>query len=112
MIGAEQHFECARRDILRDVIGDLNDKNLLILKAAIEDPEKYVKAVYQRYRQLSLEFREEPFSYVYFYSNLSYLQSLGLILLISTKVRRAYTNRVQLLFDMEVFRSIWQARFS
>ena len=112
LIGAEQHFERARRDILRDVIGDLNDKNLLILKAAIDDLEKYVKAVYQRYRQLSREFREEPFSYVYFYSNLSYLQSLGLILLISTKVRRAYTNRVQLLFDTEVFRSIWQARFS
>ena len=31
----QQHFEKARRDILVDVIKDLNDKNLLILKAAI-----------------------------------------------------------------------------
>jgi cell division control protein 6 len=108
----EEHFERARRDILQDVLRDLNDKNLLILKAAIDDPERYVKSVYERYRRLSIEAREEPFSYVYFYSNLSYLQSLGLILLVSTKVNRAYTNRIQLLFGPEVFSGIWQARFS
>ena len=110
-IPVEGHFERARRDVLLDVIGDLNDKNLLILKAAISDPERYVKSVYERYRQLSLAEKEEPFSYVYFYSNLSYLQSLGLILLVSTKVRRAYTNRIQLIFSPEVFDGIWRERF-
>jgi len=107
----EEHFERARRDILRDVINDLNDKNLLILRAAIQDTERHVKAVYEGYRRLSLDAREEPFSYVYFYSNLSYLQSLGLILLVSTKVGRAYTNKIQLLFAPETFLSIWQKRF-
>jgi len=107
----EEHFERARRDILRDVISDLNDKNLLILKAAVEDSGKYVKGVYERYRQISLRFREEPFSYVYFYSNLSYLQSLGLILLVSTKVGRAYTNKIRLLFAPQTFLDIWQKRF-
>ena len=111
-ISVEEHFERARRDILRDVIADLNDKNLLILRAAIDDPEKYVKAVYERYRQLSREFHEEPFSYVYLCQQLSFLQSLGLILLVSTKVRRTYTNRIQLLFAPEVLHDIWQARFS
>jgi len=107
----EDHFERARKDILADVINDLNDKNLLILRAAIGDSEKHVKAVYQTYRRLSLDAREEPFSYVYFYSNLSYLQSLGLILLVSTKVGRAYTNKIRLLFAPETFLSIWQKRF-
>jgi cell division control protein 6 len=107
----EEHFERARRDILADVINDLNDKNLLILRAAIADPEKHVKTVYEGYRRLSLDAREEPFSYVYFYSNLSYLQSLGLILLVSTKVGRAYTNKIQLLFAPETFLHIWQKRF-
>ena len=39
------------------------------------------------------------------------LQSLGLILLVSTKVGRAYTNRIRLLFAPETFLSIWQKRF-
>jgi cell division control protein 6 len=107
----EEHFERARRDILADVINDLNDKNLLILKAAMEDPGKHVKPVYERYRRLSAEAKEEPFSYVYFYSNLSYMQSLGLILLVSTKVNRTYTNRIHPLFTADLFESIWQARF-
>ena len=111
-IRVEEHFERARKDILADVINDLNDKNLLILRAAIADSEKHVKTVYEGYRRLSQDAREEPFSYVYFYSNLSYLQSLGLILLVSTKVGRAYTNKIQLLFDQELFRSIWHARFT
>ena len=74
-------------------------------------PGKYVKQIYERYRRLSAEAREEPFSYVYFYSNLSYLQSLGLVVLVSTKVRRTYTNQVQLLFSPELFSSVWHARF-
>ncbi len=110
-VAVEDHFERARRDILADVINDLNDKNLLILRAAVADPEKHVKAVYEGYRRLSRQEKEEPFSYVYFYSNLSYLQSLGLILLVSTKVGRAYTNKIKLLFAPETFRGIWEKRF-
>jgi len=31
----------------------------------------YVKDIYEAYRQISVRFNEEPFSYVHFYSNLS-----------------------------------------
>jgi len=103
-------FERARRDILLDVIADLNDQNLMILKAALDSPEPHAKAVHELYRRLNLQSHEEPFSYVYFYSNLSYLQSLGLILLLSTKVRRAYTSRIQVLFDPELLEAIWRTR--
>ena len=104
-------FQRARRDITLDVIADLNDRNLLILKAAAAAPEPHVKAVYRYYRRLSAQVQEEPFSYVYFYSNLSYLQSIGLILLLSTKIGRTYTNRIQTLFDPELLDAIWTARF-
>ena len=67
--------------------------------------------VYERYRAACHEVHEEPFSYVHFYSNLSYLQSLGLVLLVSTKVGKTYTNRIQPLFDKGLFEMIWQARF-
>ena len=62
--------------------------------------------------RLSEKCQETPFSYYYFYSNLSYLQSLGLILLISTKVGRSYTNRIQILFESEILDSVWTVRFS
>jgi len=107
----KDHFEKARRDIMFDVVRDLNDKNLLILKAAISQQEGYVKDVYQTYRKISAQYREEPFSYVHFYSNLAYQQSLGLILLVSTKINRTYTNRIQLTFDPAILTSVWQARF-
>jgi len=110
-IPLKEHFEKARRDIMFDVVKDLNDKNLLILKAALSRQDSYVKDIYQTYRQISTEFNEEPYSYVHFYSNLSYLQSLGLILLISTKINRTYTNRIQLTFDPSIITTIWQARF-
>ena len=110
-VSLREHFEKARRDILIDVIKDLNDKNLLILEAALSQSEGYVKEVYDIYHKISAQVNEEPYSYVHFYSNLSYLQSLGLILLISTKLGRTYTNRIQLTFDPSVLRAIWQARF-
>jgi cell division control protein 6 len=105
------HFEKARRDIMFDVVKDLNDKNLLILKAALSHRDSFVKGIYETYRKISAQYNEEPFSYVHFYSNLSYLQSLGLILLISTKVKRTYTNRVQLTFDQSILGTIWGMRF-
>ena len=48
---------------------------------------------------------------MHFYSTLSYLQSLGLILLISTRGGKTYTNRIQSLFDEGLFETVWQARF-
>lgn len=106
----EENFQRARRDIVLDVISNLNDKSLLILKAA-GGSDRPVKEVYARYRQLCAQLQEEPFSYVYFYSTLSYLQSLGLILLISTKVRRTYTKLMQMTFPPETLDTIWRLRF-
>jgi len=57
----EENFERARKDLFLDVIKDLNDKNLLILKAAVEQKERHVKKVYEGYRRLSLKWHEEPF---------------------------------------------------
>ena len=104
-------FDRARRDLITDVLADLNERNLKILKAAIETPEPLVKAVYDQYRRISLQEHEDPYSYVYFYSALAYLQSIGLILLLSTKIGRTYTNRIQVLFDLGLFDAIWSARF-
>jgi Cdc6-like AAA superfamily ATPase len=94
-----------------DVVKDLNDKNLLILKAAQSQMSGYVKEIYHVYKKISLQYNEDPFSYMHFYSNLSYLQSLGLILLISTKVDRTYTNRIQLTFDPAILDTICKMRF-
>ena len=110
-VSLKEHFEKARRDIMFDVVKDLNDKNLLILKAALSRQDSFVKDIYETYRRISAQYNEEPFSYVHFYSNLSYLQSLGLIILISTKVRRTYTNRIQLTFDPGILAATWKARF-
>ena len=107
-----EHFEKARRDIMFDVVKDLNDKNLLILKAVMGCPEGLAKAVYEAYQGVSTQFQEEPLSYMAFYSTLSYLQSLGLIVLLSTKVNRTYTNRIQLTFDPGILVAILQMRFA
>jgi hypothetical protein len=48
---------------------------------------------------------------MHFYSNLSYLQSLGLLVLISTKVHRTYANRIQLTFDPTILTTVWSMRF-
>ena len=107
----KETFENARRDILVDVIRDLNEKNLIILKAALTSLDSYVKDVYREYCRISAQYKEEPFSYMHFYTNLSYLQSLGLILLISTKVNRTYTNCIQATFDPHILETIWELRF-
>jgi Cdc6-like AAA superfamily ATPase len=110
-VSLRRHFEKARQDIIFDVVKDLNDKNLMILKAAKSCGHTYVKDIYQKYRKMSIRYNEPPFSYVHFYANLSYLQSLGLILLVSTKVARTYTNRIQLTFGDDVLDTIFKARF-
>ena len=107
----EDHFRKARKDVVVEVIRNLNSTNLLILRAAGEK-ELPVKEVYARYKQLCEKHREQPFSYVYFYSTLSYLQSLGLILLMSTKVRRAYTKLMRLTFPSEILDGFWSYRFA
>ena len=93
------------------MIKDLNDKNLLILQAICSFASGYVKEVYQAYQRVSVQCHEEPYGYTYFYANLSYLQSLGLILLAAAKVGRTYTNRIQVTFDPAILQAIYQVRF-
>jgi len=106
----EQCFEKARRDIVVDMINDLADPNLLILRAVSVSGTDFVKDIYEHYCRLSHSRHLKPFSYVYFYSNLSYLQSVGLIALVSAKVGRSYTNRVVLNFDTAILDGILDLR--
>lgn len=111
-VNVKEHFDKARRDVVFDVVRDLNDKNLLMLQAILGHSGGFVKEVYQAYRKISVQCHEEPYSYMHFYSNLSYLQSLGLLVLVSTKVDRTYANKVQLTFDPTILRTILGHRFS
>ena len=106
-------FERARRDLVIDMISDLADSTLLILWAAAISKLDFAKEIYQRYCRFCRgeQLKEKPFSYVYFYSNLSYLQSVGLVALVSTKLGRTYTNRVLLTFDPVVASEIGELRF-
>lgn len=105
-----KNFQRARRDVVIDMVKNLSDKNLLILKAGV-GKERHVKDVYASYCELCRRHREEPFSYVYFCSSLSYLQSLGLVLLMSTKLRRTYAKVMQLTFPAEILDAFWRIRF-
>ena len=62
--------------------------------------------MFRTYEQLSQDAGEASFSFVYFLNNLSYMQSLGLVMLMQTKVNRAYTSKVSLLFSERVLDSI------
>ena len=104
-------FEDARRDLILDVINDLSDANLMILGSAATDKSGLAKDIYRRYCRFSHDHGVKPYSYVYFYANLSYLQSVGLLALITTKVDRAYTNRVMLTFDKSIAEQICRLRF-
>jgi len=107
----ETCFEKAREDIIVDMITDLSDPNLMILQAIATSKSDFAKQIYQRYCYISSQHSEKPFSYVYFYSNLSCLQSMGLVALIATKVDRTYANRVMLTFDQSVLEQIYKLRF-
>jgi cell division control protein 6 len=107
----EKCFEDARRDLMIDVINDLTDANLMILWAATTCKSDFAKNIYQRYCQFSQNHQARPFSYVYFYANLSYLQSVGLVGLISTKVDRTYANRVILTCERSIAEQISKLRF-
>lgn len=106
-----ESFEQARRDIVVDVVNDLSDQCLLILWAVATSHEDLAKPVYQHYCRAARAQQEKPFSYVHFYSNLSYLQSVGLVALVSTKVDRAYTNRVLPACESSIVESIHRLRF-
>ena len=104
-------FERARRDLVVDLIGDLSESTLMILWAAATSRVDFAKEIYARYCNFSREHREKPFSYGYFYSSLSYLQSIGLVALVSTKQGRTYANRAVLTFDPSMARQICSLRF-
>lgn len=103
-------FEASRRDIVVDMISDLPEANLLILAAVVLGRSDLAKDVYERYSRLCTQRHEKPFSYVHFYANLSYLQSMGLVALISTKVQRIYTNRVVAHCDPQLIQTLLSAR--
>lgn len=107
----EESFDRAQHDITIDVVSDLNARNLLILRAVQQTRERFVKRVFATYEQLSKQVGETSFSYVYFLNNLSYMQSLGLVLLVQTKVNRSYTSTVSLLFNETVLDTIYRMRF-
>ena len=107
----EACFEKARKDTVIDMIVDLSDAVLLILWAAASSRSHFAKDIYRRYCRLSQDHQEKPFSYVHFYSTMSYLQSAGLIALIATKVGRTYTKRVMLTFEEEILPQICRLRF-
>ena len=107
----QECFHNAQKDLTADLICDLNYNNLLVLKAASKTSTGFVKDIYETYSRMCAMKNERPFSYAYFYNNLSYLQSLGLILLASTKVGRAYTNRISLLFHPALLQSVYEAKF-
>ena len=67
-------------------VNNLSDPVLMILQAIISCKSEFAKEIYQRYSTISSRYKEKPFSYVYYYANLSCLQSMGLVALISTKV--------------------------
>jgi Cdc6-like AAA superfamily ATPase len=105
-------FERARRDIVVDVINDLSDHPLLILRAVEIAKTDFAKDIYRVYGHLCRDRHETPFSYMHFNSNLGYLQSVGLVALISTKVKRTYANRVLLNFEQPLVQQIFQLRFA
>jgi Cdc6-like AAA superfamily ATPase len=106
-----QCFENAQRDIYVDLIVDLSDTNLLILKAATMVRDKFAKKVYAAYVDLARQYKEVACSYVHFNNQLSYLQSLGLVMLLSTKINRSYAHLVNLLCSEDIVRQVYQIRF-
>ncbi len=105
-------FNKAREDVVREVICNLNDKALLILKAVIEDQDKLVKPVYQRYVELSRHCNEDPYRYTQFYSSIGHLISLGLIMLASARLSRGITYRIEPLITQEDLDSVLSGRFN
>jgi cell division control protein 6 len=107
----EACFEKAREDVIVEMINNLPDPILMIIQAIATSKSNFAKEIYKMYSKLSVSQGERPFSYVHFYSNLSYLQSMGLVALIATKVGMTYANRVILTFDESILEPIYKLRF-
>jgi Cdc6-like AAA superfamily ATPase len=107
----EKCFENARKDIYVDLVTDLSDTNLLILKATTLVSDKFAKKVFTAYTEIARSNKENPCSYVHFYNQLSYLQSLGLIMMLSTKINKTYANRITLLCNPDIIREVYKIRF-
>ena len=107
----EYCFENARKDIYIDMINDLSDTNLLILKAATMIENAFAKKVYAAYLDIARRSNTPSCSYVHFYNQLSYLQSLGIIMMLSTKVNKTYANRITVLCNLEIIRESYKIRF-
>jgi len=69
------------------------------------------KEIYDRYCRFSRDQQIKPFSYMYFYTNLGYLQSVGLVALVAAKIDRTYTNRIVLTFDRSIVEQCYKLRF-
>jgi len=108
----QDSFENAQRDLVADLICDLNYNNILVLKAILQSRERLVKEVYREYMKLCTEKQERAFGYTRWYHNLGYMQSIGLILMLSTQVGRTYTNRIEPLFEEALLKSAYQAKIS
>ena len=104
-------FERARRDVVADMINDQSDAALMILRAAATSRSAFARDIYQRYCRISVDKKEKPFSYFYFCTTLSYLQSVALLALVATKKGRTYTNRVMLTFERAGLDEIFRLRF-
>lgn len=94
-------FNKAREDVIADVLSNTNEKSLLILKAALLEPTRLVKGVYQQYVALCRKYREEPYGYTQYYAAIGFMASLGILVLVSAKVDRTYSNRIELLVTDE-----------
>lgn len=104
-------FDKAREDVMADVLSNTNEKSLLILKAALQEPTRLVKAVYQHYVALCRQYREEPYGYTQYYAAIGFMASLGLLALVSAKVDRTYSNRIELLVTGEQIDAAIAKRF-
>jgi Cdc6-like AAA superfamily ATPase len=69
----ETNFEKAREDIFLDMLFHQADQVILILKAVQVSKQGLVKVIYEKYKDLCRVYRENAYSYVHFYNNLSYL---------------------------------------
>ena len=104
-------FDKAREDVMADVLSNTNEKSLLILKAALQEQTKLVKVVYQHYVTLCRQYREEPYGYTQYYAAIGFMASLGVLALVSAKVDRTYSNRIELLVTGEQIDAAITKRF-
>jgi len=72
---------------------------------------KFAKKVFGAYIDIAKRNSEKSCSYVHFYNQLSYLQSLGLIMMLSTKINRTYANRISILCNQEIIKEVYRLRF-